>query len=297
MHSTGRQLPYTRTAIWTQGATPPSGGFHACSTREHIGAAQSAYTKPRSGTISVKDEGAWRRLHKHTSKASHANAVSPTPTPLTNSTSDCTAADGEELRYATPEARTKPCSTSKKKTRQEAQKGTSWTSRDLKAAIEAVEEGACIKTSVKFYGIPPSSLTDHLRGRCQGRKRGPPPVFTVDEEAALETYMIDMANYGHPLSTKQLRLKVALMTQERPTPFTDGIPRTGWLCWFKKRHPDLTRRQAQGLELDRAKGLCGENVASFYTNLEELYRKYQYPIDHVWNCDELDAQAGRSGGG
>ena len=38
-------------------------------------------------------------------------------------------------------------------------------------------------------------------------------------------------------------------------------------------------------------------MASFYTNLEELYWKYQYLVDHVWNCDESSAQAGRNGGG
>ena len=58
-------------------------------------------------------------------------------------------------------------------------------------------------------------------------------MLIVDEEAALKTYLIDMANYGHLLSTEQLRLKVALMTQERPTPFTDLIPGRGWLHWFK----------------------------------------------------------------
>ena len=29
-----------------------------------------------------------------------------------------------------------------------------------------------------------------------------PPVLTVDEKVALETYTIDMAQYGHPLSTE-----------------------------------------------------------------------------------------------
>ena len=53
-------------------------------------------------------------------------------------------------------------------------------------------------------------------------------MLTVDEEATLETYMIDMAEYGHLLSIEQLRLKVALITQERPTPFIDGIPRRRW---------------------------------------------------------------------
>ena len=59
-------------------------------------------------------------------------------------------------------------------------------------------------------------------------------MLTVDEEAVLETYMINMAHYDHPLSTEQLKLKVALMTHERPNPFTDGIPKRGWLHWFKK---------------------------------------------------------------
>ena len=52
-------------------------------------------------------------------------------------------------------------------------------------------------------------------------------MLTIDEEAILETYMIDMAHYSHPLSTEQLRLKVVLIIQERPTPFTDGIPGRG----------------------------------------------------------------------
>ena len=100
--------------------------------------------------------------------------------------------------------------------------------------MEAVEQGASIKTATRSYGIPPTSLTYHLIGRSQGKKREPPPVLTMQEESALEKYMTDMADYGHPLSIEHLRLKVALLTQERPTPFIDGIPRREWLRWFKK---------------------------------------------------------------
>ena len=44
------------------------------------------------------------------------------------------------------------------------------------------------------------------------------------------------------------------------------------------------------------KELCPENVETFYKNLEELYEKYQYPLEHIWNCDESGAQAGQNGG-
>ena len=45
-----------------------------------------------------------------------------------------------------------------------------------------------------------------------------------------------------------------------------------------------------------AKDLCIENVASFYKNLKKLYAKCQYPLDHVWSCDESGAQARKNGG-
>ena len=94
-----------------------------------------------------------------------------------------------------------------------------------------------------------------------------------------------------------LRLKVALLIQEKPTPFTDGIPGSGWFWWFKKRHPNLAMTQAQVLELSRAKDLCPEKVVTFYSNLSELYSKYNYPATHVWNCDETGAHARQNGGG
>ena len=93
-------------------------------------------------------------------------------------------------------------------------------------------------------------------------------MLDTKEEVASKKYMLDMAEYGHSLSIEQLRLKVALMTQERATPFTDGIPRRRWLYWFKNIHLDITIRQVQGLEITHAKGLCAKNVASFLRNLQ-----------------------------
>jgi hypothetical protein len=56
-------------------------------------------------------------------------------------------------------------------------------------------------------------------------------------------------------------------------------------------------RNSQGLEFARARGLCPENVESFYANLAEVYQRHKYPPDYIWNSDESGAQAGRNGGG
>ena len=55
-------------------------------------------------------------------------------------------------------------------------------------------------------------------------------------------------------------------------------------------------RKSQPLKLARARGLCPSAATSFYFNLKELYDTWNYPPSHIWNCDESEVQAGRSGG-
>ena len=127
-----------------------------------------------------------------------------------------------------------------------------WSSALLQYAIEAVERGGRIRTIARHYGIPASSLRDHLYGRTVCRKRGRQGVLTNKEEEELENYLLEMQNLGYPLTIAQLQLKVAEITQTRVTPFRDGIPGAGWLRWWGRRHPNLVLRSTQGLETNRA---------------------------------------------
>jgi hypothetical protein len=96
-------------------------------------------------------------------------------------------------------------------------------------------------------------------------------VLIEDEERSLEQYLFQMQELGYPLTIGQLRLKVAQMVETRDNPFRNGILGVGWLCWFRHRHPNLALRTTQGLEVNRARNLCQENVSSFYHNLQTLY--------------------------
>jgi hypothetical protein len=95
----------------------------------------------------------------------------------------------------------------------------------------------------------------------------------------------------------QLIMKATQLTQHRETPFRDGIPGRGWLKWFRKRHPELVLRLAQGLDTNKAKKLNAGTVSTFYNNLKELLDKHQYEPAQIWNADETGCQAGRNGGG
>jgi hypothetical protein len=78
-----------------------------------------------------------------------------------------------------------------------------------------------------------------------------------------------MQTIGHPIMLNKLLLKVLEITQERQTPFKNGIFRWGWFRWFKNCKFYLSFLITHGLEVVCVKGLCLVNVELFYTNLEQ----------------------------
>ena len=106
-----------------------------------------------------------------------------------------------------------------------------------------------------------------------------------------------MQELGHPLTPIQLRLKVAVATQGRSTPWNgSGVPSKRWLRRFRRRHPQLVNRHSQGLEVARALALNPTTAETLYSNLEFLYSFYKYLATHIWNCDESGVQVERFGG-
>lgn len=128
------------------------------------------------------------------------------------------------------------------------------------------------------------------------RRKGVTTILNTAEESAVVEWVKKLQQLGHPITQSALRIKVAEICQFRETPFVNGIPGKGWLRCWKRQHPDLTFRVAQGLEVSRARGLCSENVASFYNNLQKLLDSWMYSHDRLWNCDEIGAIAGKGGG-
>jgi hypothetical protein len=122
-------------------------------------------------------------------------------------------------------------------------------------------------------------------------------VLSPEEEQQLVDWLLLMVDRGYGLSPTALRMKVSKITMSKDTPFREGIPRGGWMRGWRRRHPKLTFLVAQALEIARAKGLCRDNVRSFYGNLQTLYSLHKYTPDRIWNCDESGAQAGKNGGG
>jgi hypothetical protein len=164
-------------------------------------------------------------------------------------------------------------------------KNGNWSEGQLRAAMAVVEQGCPVQTVALDFDIPRSTLHGHVMGLTLSRKRGKKPVLSVVEEEKVVKYIMGMARYGHPISITELKIKVVEATQMQQTPFKEGIPGAGWLRWFQKRHPKISLRTSQSLDVRRAKALCPEHVASFYENLEVMLAQCYEPTQ-IWNCDE-----------
>ena len=192
-----------------------------------------------------------------------------------------------------PSTESPPC---RRRPRGSIKRGT-WTDSQLHDALAAVDGGMSMKKASDLHHIPYSSFREWYYGSRISRKLGPPAVLSPSEEKQLVDYCIRMCEMGQGLTPIALKLKVYDITKSRPTPFRNGIPGKGWMRWWRHRHPELSLRVSQTLETARARGLCAENIKSFYDNLQSLLTLHQYSADRIWNCDESGAQAGRNGGG
>jgi hypothetical protein len=72
------------------------------------------------------------------------------------------------------------------------------------------------------YGIPRSTLSDHVLGKVElGKKPGPPPVLTPEEEKYLIQWTIDMYEIGYGQMRRQVTemVKKILDKDGRPKSF------------------------------------------------------------------------------
>ena len=88
-----------------------------------------------------------------------------------------------------------------------------WTDVDLELAMNSITDDAMsLRQASRVYGIPTSSLRDHLFGKTRSRQKGIKPVLAPHEEKKVVDYVFQMQDLGHPLTTAELRLKVATAT-------------------------------------------------------------------------------------
>lgn len=130
-----------------------------------------------------------------------------------------------------------------------------WSDEQLQAAMDAVKsKRLSAASSACRYGIPASTLHDHLVGKSKRLYGGRGGLFTPIEEKEIERLCQVMQELGFPLTRDfvSVALRDYLIDTGRAGRFKDGIPTYDWWKGFFTRHPQLVERKPEHLPRNRA---------------------------------------------
>ncbi|XP_063220279.1 uncharacterized protein LOC134529776 [Bacillus rossius redtenbacheri] len=167
----------------------------------------------------------------------------------------------------------------------------------MEEAIIAVRECkmGTLKAS-KIFNVPRTTLQtlskkiDVEPAQAAQVKLGRKTLLWEELELEIVDYLLDMEKYFFGCTLKDLRRLASELAIRNglETPWKDSEEAgRSWLDLFMKRHRDrLSLRKPCGTSFARALGLHRENVEAFFNMLEELYDKFKFPPDRVFNVDE-----------
>ena len=160
------------------------------------------------------------------------------------------------------------------------------------SAMEAVSQGTAVSTATKTFNVPRKTLDDRVKGMVKhGTKPGPDTVLNEEEEAALMSYLVYMAQRGFPL-TRTMTMAFAWAIAKRAGNAERFNPDLGpgkhWWSNFCKRHPRLTLRKSDKLNRTCAECLNPEVVEEYFDLLDKVLTdsNRKNAPRQIYNCDE-----------
>lgn len=152
-----------------------------------------------------------------------------------------------------------------------------------------------IREACRIYGVPKTTVHDRLSGKVAVNKMpkvGPDPVLGREGEEKLKKWVLDMAKCGFPINKKELFESVSKIIRDTgmKNPFKDGIPGDTWYQSFLRRHPEISVREAEGINNARA-AVTETRVRLWFKDLREYIQSidaldiFEDP-DRIFNGDE-----------
>ena len=123
------------------------------------------------------------------------------------------------------------------------------------------------------YGIPKSTLHLYAIGKIElGSRPGPSSILTTAEEEKLVQYVVEMSRIGYGCTKQQVQNMVQAIIEKdgRSNPFTNNRPGEKWWKLLNKRHPILSIRQPEHLQLSRARCYIPEAIRSWFLEFEQF---------------------------
>ncbi|XP_030751456.1 tigger transposable element-derived protein 1-like [Sitophilus oryzae] len=121
-------------------------------------------------------------------------------------------------------------------------------------------------------------------------KLGRGTILNTDLENNLVQYILEMEAKFYGLTRKDIQRMAFCLAEQNGFKHPFGITQAagrGWLDLFLQRHKNILYISIRKpTSFARARGFNKQSVHNFFTLLEELYAKYKFPANRVFNVDE-----------
>ena len=138
------------------------------------------------------------------------------------------------------------------------------------------------------YGvvIPYHTLRNRFLGfTCPYRQaHGSQQLLAPEAERVLVDWIHYYLDTSHPLSRQTIRKKAKCICGKKPS--------KGWICSFLLRWPEIKLGKPSGLDPKRAQAFNRPVVGRYFKQLDDLVKKYDIPMENLYNMDEKGCQRG-----
>ncbi|KAJ8946188.1 hypothetical protein NQ318_001700 [Aromia moschata] len=167
-----------------------------------------------------------------------------------------------------------------------------WDSEMMSEALEMLRNGKSQRYVEKHCGIPRTTLRNHIKSGNEKRILGRKPLLSEEQERELESRIIKMSRVGLPLTPRTVRRSVFRFCQESNIPhrFNNEKALAGftWYKSFLKKHPNITKRKPQMMNVARAQKLNPAIVQDHFSKLGTVLSdlKLKNSPQYIYNLDE-----------
>ena len=184
---------------------------------------------------------------------------------------------------------TAPCTSPSNKRRG---KRKQWTDTQMVSALDEVLTKQLPANKARLYGVPPSTLKDHLSGRIvHGVKPRLTPYLITQEEKELAEHLVLSAKVGYGKTRRDVMNLVetyvnCLRSKEQNQ--KEVTVSNGWWFKFKIRNPSPSLRRGDITAGVRMDAVNSDNINEYFDLLERVFQEYGFS-DHpeaIYNMDK-----------
>lgn len=162
----------------------------------------------------------------------------------------------------------------------------------IKNAVDAVRyKKMSLRRASEAFGVPKSTISDHLNSKEPIKKCGGQTVLNTNEENLLVEGLLKCSEWGFPMKCRDIQLVVQSYLDRlgksinKNNRFKNNLPGKDWVELFLKRNNTLSLRFGENIKRVRA-AVSTSVLNEYFDNLYAVLK--DIPPENIFNYDETN---------